>query len=174
MPQVSIRLNLAQSKHVQDALREVLGRLGGGPGGSGLLPLNKALATYMRNAVKQRIGRYKVGPDGTPWAPLKPSTIALRARIGKMSAKDAEMMHFPIMQDSGDLLKGIDIGYVSAKGFEIKSRSPHSSYMQFGVEETSGFIPGKSVPARPFLGYSDENKRMIRKKINAFIKKGEL
>ena len=123
-------------------------------------------AEYMKRSTVNRIVRSKISPDGERWAALREVTIKL---------KDG---HDSILFDSGELSKGIQVEDVSHDGFVLSSTAlnkegePYSSYLQDGVKRTRGMIRGKRIPPRPFMGFSDENKRRIAKMIRDYLAHG--
>jgi phage virion morphogenesis protein len=119
--------------------------------------LMQDLARYMVRSTRNRILRQKVSPSGKPWAPLSEVTIAL---------KDGRSQ--PLF-DTGSLAESIAVAQASNDGFTVSSNVPYGGYMQFGVKRTGGFIPGRTIPARPFMGYSDANVRVIEKMIRKHL-----
>jgi phage gpG-like protein len=123
-------------------------------------------AEYMKRSTVNRIVRSKTGPDGDRWAALREVTIKLK------EGNDS------ILFDSGDLSRGIQIEDVNHDGFVLASTAlnkegePFSSYLQDGVKRTRGMIKGKKIPPRPFMGFSDENKRRIAKMIRDYLAHG--
>jgi phage virion morphogenesis protein len=123
-------------------------------------------AEYMKRSTVNRIVRSKTGPDGERWAALRDVTIKLK------NGNDS------ILFDSGDLSKGIQVEDVTHDGFVLSSTAlnkdgePYSSYVQEGVKRTRGMIKGKRIPPRPFMGFSDENKRRIAKMIRDYLAHG--
>jgi phage gpG-like protein len=118
---------------------------------------------HMKNSTVNRIARSKTSPSGERWEALSEITIALKG-------------HDQPLFQSGEMMRGIDIGDVSNDGFMITSAAPHSSWMQKGVRKKRGTKknprgqPG--IPARPFMGFSNENVRRISKMLHDHIKKG--
>lgn len=153
MSTVSVRIDqqdLARlSKRLADLLHDVLH----------LEPVMEEAAQYMKRSTENRILRSKTSPDGERWEALREVTIELKG-------------HETLLVDSGELSKSIKIEDVSNTGFMISSDSDHASYMQDGVKRTGGFIKGKRVPPRPFMGFSDENKRRISKMIRDYLAHG--
>lgn len=122
-------------------------------------------AEYMKRSTVNRIVRSKTGPDGERWAAIKEVTARLKQSDS-------------ILFDSGELSRGIQIEDVSNGGFVLSSTAlnkegePYSSYLQDGVKRTRGMIKGKKIPPRPFMGFSDENKRRISKMIRDYLAHG--
>lgn len=116
-------------------------------------------AQYMKRSTENRILRSKTGPDGERWEALRDVTVNLKG-------------HDTILFESGELSRSIQVSDVSNDGFELMAAAPHASYMQNGIESTRGFIKGKKVPPRPFMGFSEENKSRIAKMIRDYLAHG--
>jgi phage gpG-like protein len=131
-----------------------------------LEPVFAEAAEYMKRSTVNRVLRSKTGPDGERWAALRDVTIKLK------NGNDS------ILFQSGELSRGIQIEDVSHDGFVLSSTAlnkegePYSSYVQDGVKRTRGMIRGKTIPPRPFMGFSDENKRRISKMIRDYLAHG--
>jgi len=89
------------------------------------------------------------GPDGQPWSAL--SAMTLKSRKKKAS-------RFPtgILKQSGQMAENIN-GEATETSLIIGSPEVQSAIQQFGG--TAGF--GGVIPARPFLGLSDDDIRGI-------------
>jgi len=128
-----------------------------------LEPVMAEAAEYMKRSTVNRILRTKTSPDGERWAALSDVTIALKG-------------HDQPLFQSGELSKGIDVLDVSKDGFMISAEAPHASYMQKGVSKVKGAFkskrPAPQVPARPFMGFSDENVRRISSMIRNYLANG--
>ena len=105
--------------------------------------------------------RFKTGtaPDGTAWAPKKPATIERYRREG-----DGELTR-PLIGPSRRL--GNEIHYLSTHlGLEIGSNLEYAGTMQtgaakgaFGSDMHGRPIPWGFIPARVWLGLSDQDER---------------
>jgi phage virion morphogenesis protein len=178
---IAIRLRPGTAKVVDEALRTLLARV------TDMKPLNQQLARYMVADTRRRFST-KLAPDGTPWAPLKESTEALRARadmvyrlndrLSAVSDRHLRMRYNPgdTLVASGALKKSISVGYIGAREFEVRATAPYAAAQQLGISHVSGYpgFTGKAVPARPFLGFSEANKKTIGRKIREYIEKGTL
>jgi len=157
MPSLSVRLDQAAFAKLNKRLHEVLQH------SLNLEPVMQQAALYMKNSTVNRIERTKKSPAGERWEALSDVTIQLKGHAQPLFA-------------SGELSRGIDIQDVSNDGFMIISSAPHSSYMQKGVKKVKGAFkskrPSPQVPARPFMGFSDENVRRISKMLRDHITKG--
>ncbi|TYO65521.1 phage virion morphogenesis protein [Bradyrhizobium hipponense] len=116
-------------------------------------------AEYMKRSTENRLLRSKTSPDGERWEALRDVTVNLKG-------------HDTILFETGELANSIQIGDVSNDGFELISNAPHASFMQEGIKRTRGMIKNKKVPARPFMGFSEENKRRIALMIRDYLAHG--
>lgn len=170
MPNIAIRLNLKNSKYITDTLRELVQRA------EDMTAVNASIAEYMKNAARLRIARTKTAPSGKKWDPLSPTTNRLRAHdlAEKISKNEHQNGRYyvpgDILYQSGELYRSIRVGSVTAKSWEVRAESAHASYMQFGVSNTGGRVPGTRVPARPFLGFSQTNRKEILKRMLKHLK----
>jgi phage virion morphogenesis protein len=136
-------------KRISDLLHDVLN----------LEPAMAEAAQYMVRSTQNRILRTKTSPDGERWEALRDVTVNLKG-------------HDRILFETGELSKSIRVDEVTHHGFMITSTAKHASYMQEGIKRTRGMIKNKTVPARPFMGFSDENKSRIAKIIRDYLAHG--
>lgn len=119
---------------------------------SDLTPFWESVGMYM---IKQTIQNfeYERSPDGVKWKPLSPSTIKRRMKRSKKG-------RFKILQDTGELRRSI-----AYKAFKNKvifgSNLVYAATHQFGR--------GK-IPARSFLGVTDENKQKALSMLKIYLK----
>lgn len=119
--------------------------------------LNEA-ALYMERQTKLRFAREEA-PDGTPWAPLATSTI--RRKLSGKGGKRRDGRGRFLKSGSTKIL--VDTGILESG---IAARP--ASDTQASVETTAGAEYGiwhqigtKRMPARPYLGFSDEDVSAI-------------
>ncbi|MGX9944870.1 phage virion morphogenesis protein [Bradyrhizobium denitrificans] len=124
-----------------------------------LEPVYAEAAEYMKRSTVNRILRSKTSPDGERWEALRDVTVNLKG-------------HDRILFETGDLANSIQVGDVSHDGFVLTASAKHASYMQDGIRRTRGMIKNKTVPPRPFMGFSDENKRRIARMIRDYLAHG--
>jgi phage virion morphogenesis protein len=124
-----------------------------------LEPVMEEAAEYMKRSTVNRILRSKTSPDGERWEALRDVTVNLKG-------------HDRILFETGELANSIQVSDVSNDGFMITADAEHASYMQEGVKRTRGMIKNKKIPPRPFMGFSDENKRRIAKMIRDHLAHG--
>jgi phage gpG-like protein len=150
MANVAVRLDAADlaklSKRISDLLHDTLD----------LTSVMEDAAQYMKRSTVNRILRSKTSPEGERWEALSDVTIALKGHDRSLFA-------------SGELAAGIYVEEITPDGFVIAADSDHASYMQNGVAVVKGAFKSKrpmpQIPARPFMGFSDENVRRISKMI---------
>jgi len=122
-----------------------------------LRPLMASISEGMFRTTRERF-QLEVAPDGTPWAPLKPKTLARKRahgqRLNILQARGHMLNR--IVPDFGDDFAGISVNAIQA------------ALHQFGG--TPDMPPGPAaVPARPFLGISDKDRREILQAAHNFL-----
>lgn len=152
--------------------------------GGKLKPALRDIGEYLVRSTKQRFAEGKA-PDGTPWAPNTETTLIemLRRRGGDTVRRKGEKSSNPYYRQDGrvnkrgaNLISGKkplvgeskrlsgEISYrVSPAGVEIGSSLEYAATQQFGAK-TGSFgrnVPWGDIPARPFLGLSDGDKKQV-------------
>ncbi len=149
-----------------EAVRAALARVAANM--TNLEPLMREVGDQLIRTTKQRFGQ-GVSPEGVPWAPKSVTTLqAYRARGDRLDFR-------PLFGPSGALTKKIDIA-VGPNWVEIGSNQEYAAAMQFGAAKGSlgrttgvskngqrftAISPWGDIPARPFLGISDEDRSGI-------------
>lgn len=130
-------------------------------------PMNDIGALLVRTS-KDRIDR-GVSPDGTAFAPLSQTTLDAYAR------RDPPAVSQGPLRLSGDMASQIfhDYGPTSA---EVGSNAIQSAVMQFGAGQGAfgqtargAPIPWGNIPARPFLGISEEDQTGIAEIVEEWL-----
>ena len=131
--------------------------------GTDLTPAMRSIAGVLEEAAEEAF-QSQQAPDGTPWAILSEHTTNRRAKKGKWPGR--------ILQITGDLAGGITSAYDASRAV-AGTNLVYAPTHQFGAEEgdfgstISGRpIPFGDIPARPFLGVSDEARDDILAAIN--------
>jgi phage virion morphogenesis protein len=118
--------------------------------GADLTPVYYDIGEYLVTSTKDRFAA-GVAPDGTPWAPLSPVTVARKGH-GK-----------PLIGESRRL--GTEIHYlVLGDGVEVGSSLEYAGTQQLGAKAksfTGGKSPWGDIPARPFLGLSEDDQAAV-------------
>ncbi|MGB3407778.1 MAG: phage virion morphogenesis protein [Jannaschia sp.] len=137
-----------------EALQRSLDRVEAGA--TDLSPLMSEIAEYLLTSTEKRFGE-GAGPDGTPWAPKSEATIKAYER-----SKETYSL-LPLIR-SGDLRRTISSGSDSENAF-VGSGAIQAAVMQFGAAKgafgtmaNGSSIPWGTIPARPFLGLSEEDE----------------
>lgn len=116
-----------------DALERRIGRLLAGL--KNPEPMLRALAAEGESQTRRRLEVEKRGPDGTPWPEWSPGYAA--TRHGGQSLLDAR----------GDLIRSLT-AFADRQSAGWGTNLVYAATHQFGRD---------AIPARPFLGVSDEN-----------------
>lgn len=142
------------AKPITDALARVRSEI------ADARPLFTEIADYFIRATRQRFV-YTTAPDGTRWRQKSPATLKAYARQGegKWSKKP--------LQKTG-ILGSTIIGLSGPDYAEVGSNREYAGVMQFGAAQgafgrtrRNGPIPWGAIPARPFLGISEDDERNI-------------
>ena len=125
-----------------------------------MTPVYEDIAEYMVKATRDRFVS-STAPDGTRWRRKSPATLAAYLARGDGHRPT------PLIGPSGRLGKEI-AQMVSRNGAEIGSALEYSSVMQdgaakgaFGSTRTGRPVPWGDIPARVWLGISEEDERNI-------------
>lgn len=151
-----------------------------------LTPLMDAIGAALLTATQQRFER-EAGPDGRPWAKLRPRTAAERARAGYVPInilRRTGMLYQSLtyLPSATAVTVGTNNPYAAIHQFggEINQAARTQTIYQRFNPKTGDFdpkfvkkrkstfardvtIPARTIriPARPYLGLSDEDRREI-------------
>lgn len=134
------------------ALRALAGRL------TDMTPINEEIAALGESSTRLRF-RTATAPDGTPWKP------SLRATVsgGRTLTKDGHLSGSISARHGRDFAEwGVNRIYAAIHQFGGTIRAKNGKALRFALAG-GGFATVKSVtmPARPFLGLSDDDKADI-------------
>lgn len=139
---------------VGEALGIVAGRV------SDMTPLHQSIGDYMVRVTKERF-KQGIDPDGNAWTPKKQATIDRYKERGDGDRPD------PLIGPSKRLSSEI-AQFANAAGVEIGSSLEYSGVMQhgakqgaFGRDSRNHPLPWGDIPARVWLGLSDEDEAHI-------------
>ncbi len=148
-------------------LRRLLNRLV--KRGDDLSPAMDAISGVLADVVEESFDKEQA-PDGTAWAKLSSVTIARRQKSGRGTGK--------ILQQTGRLAQSI----VAAHGSDFAQAGTNVIYAathqfgakkgQFGTTKRGAPIPWGDIPARSFLGLSDEGRDEIIEILTAHLTPG--
>lgn len=117
-------------------------------------PMMAEIAEVLLASTQERF-KTKKGPDGTAWAPRSPTTLAAYER--RKQKPGGQSNWGGVLHYSGQL--GNNIFNRSGADFaEVASPEPYAAMMQFGGAKSKFPHLWGNIPARPFLGLSDEDR----------------
>lgn len=120
-----------------------------------------AIGEALQISTTDRFEKSQTAPDGRPWAPLSPRYAAWKR---KMEGIDR------ILAFRGDLGNNIRFQATDVS-VAVGSASPYSAIHQFGGRFKAWGKHEATMPARPYLGVSDEDAEIIMEIIeNAFAR----
>ena len=168
-----MRIDLQIDIEGADALLKRIQHAGANP-----RPALKQISELLVDSTKQRF-RTSTAPDGSRWAPNTPTTLFAQLsrfsgsfkKDGALSAKGSRRAgnKKPLIGESKALSTEINARPVSDSIIEIGSPVEYAAVHQFGAKKGAfgrtkrgAPIPWGDIPARPFLGISDEDSDMIR------------
>ncbi len=116
---------------------------------SDLSPALKQIGEDLTKSTKQRFADRK-GPDGKPWKQNSPVTIQRKGR------------DFPLTGKTGVLGDTINYQLTGNDTLEVGSPERYAAMQQFGGKKSEFPWLLGDIPARPFLGISnDDNEKII-------------
>lgn len=125
--------------------------------------LMAAIAALGESQTRRRIEEEKTGPDGTPWPPNEAGTSIL-LRTG-MHLRDS--VASTSASDSAEWGSSWEFAHVHQFGATIVPKS--ARFLVFPVSGGKAFAKKVTIPARPFVGISDENAEEIRDLVTDYM-----
>ena len=128
-----------------------------------LQPLWQAVGMYVqKQTIKERFDKEQA-PDGTKWKPLSPARVKQRLKRHKTG-------NMKILQDVGELRRSIQ--YETGQNYvRIGSNLKYARIHQFGgiihFTKRKGSV---TIPARPFLGVTPNERKHINDMLRAYLK----
>jgi phage virion morphogenesis protein len=162
----AIRVRL-DDREVKAALRE-LARLGRDPS-----PPLKALGPLLVASTRDRITR-EVTPEGAPFRPLNPAYAAGKRGPGILRERAARGGLFGSLtsEQSGRRLRvGTNKIYAAVHQFGAEIRAKRAPKLVFRLGGRLVFAGRVTIPARPFLGISEEDREEILHVFGLFIRR---
>lgn len=110
--------------------------------------------------------KQQVAPDGSPWAPLSPVTLAKKQgdRILRDSGILQDTTRYQV--SGGELAVGTDRSYGAVHQFG----QPRGAS---GKTRRGTPIPWGDIPARPFLGLSNEDEEAVARIVSDYLIKAD-
>lgn len=112
-------------------------------GSDGVGRMALAIGTLVERQTKDRLTVEKTAPDGSAWAAWSARYAATRNTNNRRANS--------LLIASENLLESVQ-DYTAGDTVRVGTRTPYSAIQQFG---------GRGIPARPYLGLSDANRREI-------------
>jgi phage virion morphogenesis protein len=138
------------NREALNGLNELLRRTGD------LRPAMAEIGETLTESTKQRFGS-QAGPDGQPWPANSPVTIERKGRDQ------------PLTGETGSLMDEIHYNLVGNDALEVGSPMEYAAMQQFGGDQAEFSHLWGDIPARPFLGFSDEDQDEILAIIQAHL-----
>lgn len=108
----------------------------------------------------------QAGPDGSPWAQLSAVTLSRRRKGGRGAQ---------ILRDTGRLMNSVT-SKITDNEVQIGTNVIYAGTHQFGAKKgdygktkRNGPIPWGNIPARPFLGYNNEDNENVNELIQRYV-----
>ena len=121
-------------------------------------PVMGEIAQYMFTDTKQNFIRQRA-PDRSVWAPKSPATIESYRRQGLGPGR--------ILNKEGALFDSVAVNWGSDFA-EVSVNQPYAAVQQFGARQgafgrtkRNGPIPWGNIPARPFIGFEEEQQEAV-------------
>lgn len=152
------------SRSVLDALNALQRRVGD------MTPAMQDIGEHLTETSKRRFDT-STAPDGRRWAPNTQTTL-LRylggykgsyAQSGKLTSRGAARVASkkPLIGESRSLMSTLNY-QADRHSVAVGSPMEYAAVQQFGAKKRAfGRAPWGDIPARPFLGVSDEDERSI-------------
>jgi phage virion morphogenesis protein len=159
------------SKPVLKALQHMI------DAGRDLAPALEEIGEHLKETTKRRFGASTGPPDGERWPANSDVTLqryldmfkGSRKKDGDLSKKGAQRVGAkkPLIGETGNL--SLTIAYVvRGNTLEVGSPEIYAGVQQFGAKQGAfgsnrrgAPIPWGDIPARPFLGLSSDDERMV-------------
>lgn len=163
-----------QDKQVLDMLGELAKRF------NNLQPAMEEIGDEIVASTKRRFADGK-DPEGTPWAANSTKTTIpfYLGAFGSSHKKDGSLSETgkarsgakkPLTGKSLSLQEQINYQLAGTSGVRIGSPMEYAAMQQFGgITSPSSMIPGKTIPARPFLGISTADTSNILDIVRSYL-----
>lgn len=161
MPEIKTRIDLSGLKETEEKLRKLEKAFKS-------RDLLEAIREDLLRSHQDRFER-QMAPDGTPWAPLNPLYAQSKGGQGILR-KSGRLSNLASAIQDKSIVIGTNVKYAAIHQFGgvIKPR-PGRRALRFQIDG-KWFIRSKVViPARPFLGVSEEDKKGVQETIQDYI-----
>ena len=142
------------------ALREAARRAGD------LSPLMGSIGLGLEGSVRDRFSETSLAPDGTPWPPSIEATIEGRRTLVK-SGNLADSITCRADRQSVEVGSNVLYAAVHQRGATIRKK--HAPKLVFAIAGVVYTADEATIPARPFLGVSEEDGEMILEEATDYL-----
>lgn len=130
-------------------------------------PAMAEIAGVLELSTRERFDT-ETAPDGTPWAPHSEATRQMRLERG---VRVARILHGSTLNLRDEIHTHWDSDSVDISTGQVSSA--YAAMQQFGgTASPKSMIPGAEIPARPFLGISDDDADQIQEILRDFLSVG--
>lgn len=130
-------------------------------------PVLEQIGDILVDSTKRRFSN-SVGPDGQRWAPNTQTTILRYLGVYKGSFSSSKR---PLIGETGSLSSQISYEIDGSGTLFVGSTMIYAATQQFGAKKRQfqGKAPWGDIPARPFLGLSDQDRNNILDTISDYL-----
>lgn len=155
MIKMEVGIDDMQAKVFQEALNELARR------GEDMTPLMTAVGGNLVDSTQERFERTSTAPDGTPWKPryVPEGATPSDKRILVKDAHLSGSIDYEASQNSVSV--GTNVFYAAVHQFGMTIKAKPGSTMRFNVGGQWLFAKSVTIPARPFIGISEDDGEMI-------------
>jgi len=122
------------------------------------------IGALLESATKERIATEKAGPDGAPWAPWSDGYAGTRHGGQSLLVGAGHLLgSIANVSRGSEAIVGSNLVYAATHQFG-------ASRGAFGTAARGGPIPWGDIPARPYLGISDEDRSDIMELIEGDLR----
>ena len=131
-------------------------------------PLLDAIGTGLVASTEMRF-QSNTAPDGTPWAPLNPAYAEFR-RPGPILVQSAALMRSITFRAGYHTLRiGSPMIYAGVHQWGATIRPVRAKALAFEMGGHLVLARKVTIPARPYLGISDEDEEMILETVDRIV-----
>jgi len=128
-------------------------------------PVLRGIGEYLRNSTADRF-KTQESPDGAPWKPLSETYKASKASNADKILTLGGYLRKIVFQVAGDtVLVGSPMEYAAIHQFGGTIRPKNAKALSVGGR----YVASVTIPARPYLGVSDENAKGIEALVSDYL-----
>jgi len=123
----------------------------------------EAIGSTGASQTQRRIAEEKTDPDGRDWQPLNPAYEASKQGSGGILEKDGHLVSSIAHNISGkdQVSWGSNLAYAAIHQLGGTIKAKKAKALVFSLGNVAIFAKEVDMPARPFLGVSEDNKKEI-------------